>query len=65
MKMGLKGTHLAIMEDIKSNSMAELREIPKEAAAGASTMAESMEQVCVCKYANRYSGNFLTAHRKR
>jgi hypothetical protein len=29
--MGLKGTHFATMEDIKSNAMAELQNIPKEA----------------------------------
>jgi hypothetical protein len=29
--MGLKGTHFATMEDIKSNVMAELWKIPKEA----------------------------------
>jgi hypothetical protein len=31
LKMGLKGTHFATMEDIKSNVMDELRKIPKEA----------------------------------
>jgi len=31
LKMGLKGTRFTIMEDIKSNAMAELRKIPKEA----------------------------------
>jgi len=30
-KMGLKGTRFATMEDIQSNAMAELRKIPKEA----------------------------------
>jgi hypothetical protein len=29
--MGLKGTHIATMEDNKSNVMAELLKIPKEA----------------------------------
>ena len=31
LKMGLKGTHFAATEDIKSNATAELRKIPKEA----------------------------------
>ena len=31
LKMGLRGTHFATMEDIKSNSTAKLRRIPKEA----------------------------------
>jgi len=31
MKMFLKGTRFATMEDIKSNETAELRKIPKEA----------------------------------
>ena len=31
LKMGLKGTRFATMEDIKSNATAELRRIPKEA----------------------------------
>jgi len=31
LKMGLKGTRFATMEDIKSNATAELRKIPKEA----------------------------------
>jgi hypothetical protein len=31
LKMGLKGTRFATMEDIKSNVTAELRRIPKEA----------------------------------
>jgi histone-lysine N-methyltransferase SETMAR len=31
LKMGLKGTRFATMEDIKSNVTAELRKIPKEA----------------------------------
>ena len=30
LKMGLKGTRFATMEDIKSNAMAELQKIPKE-----------------------------------
>jgi hypothetical protein len=31
LKMGFKGTRFATMGDIKSNAMAELRKIPKEA----------------------------------
>jgi hypothetical protein len=31
LKMALKGTRFATMEDIKSNATAELRKIPKEA----------------------------------
>ncbi|PNF43072.1 hypothetical protein B7P43_G02720 [Cryptotermes secundus] len=31
LKMGLRGTHFATMEDTKSNATAELRKIPKEA----------------------------------
>ena len=31
LKMGLKGTYFATMEDIKSNAMAELQKIPKDA----------------------------------
>jgi hypothetical protein len=36
LKMGLKGTRFATVEDIKSNAMARLRRIPKESSIGAS-----------------------------
>ena len=36
LKMGLKETRFATMEDIKSNATAELRKIPKKSSAGAS-----------------------------
>jgi hypothetical protein len=35
--MGLKGARFATVEDIKSNATVELRKIPKEASAGASS----------------------------
>ena len=38
MKMGLKATHFSNMQDIKSNSTAELRKIPKKLSAGASNI---------------------------
>jgi hypothetical protein len=59
LKMGLKGTSFATMEDIKENATAELRQIQISLEPVLSKEAGSMEQVCVCVC----SGNFLTVHR--
>jgi hypothetical protein len=47
-KMGLKGTHFAIMEDIKLNTMAELRKIPNEAFCRYFQQWQDRWNKCVC-----------------
>ena len=48
LKMGLKGTRFATMEDIKSNATAKLEDSKRSLPPVLPTMAGSMEQVCVC-----------------
>jgi transposase len=48
LKMGLKGTGFATMEDIKSNAMAELRNIPKEAFRWCFQQRQDRWSMCVC-----------------
>jgi transposase len=48
LKMGLKGTHFATMEDIKSNAMAELWKIPKEAFHRCFQQWQDHWSKCVC-----------------
>jgi len=48
LKMGLKGTRFAIMEDIKSNATAELRRIPKEAFHRCFQQWQDRWSKCVC-----------------
>jgi hypothetical protein len=48
LKIGLKGTRFAPMEDIKSNATAELREIPKEAFCRCFQQWQNRCSKCVC-----------------
>jgi len=48
LKMGLKGTRFATMEDIKSNATAELRKIPKEAFHRCFQQWQDRRRKCVC-----------------
>jgi hypothetical protein len=53
--MGLKRARFATMEDIKSNAMAELQKIPKEASAGDSGSGNidgERERERVCAHAH-------------
>jgi len=48
LKMRLKGTRFATMEDIKSNATAELRKIPKEAFCRCFQQWQDRWSKCVC-----------------
>ena len=48
LKMGLKGTRFATMEDIKSNETTELRKIPKEAFRRGLQQWQNRWSKCVC-----------------
>jgi hypothetical protein len=48
LKMGLKGTSVAFMEEMKSNVTAELRNFLEETFRRCLTMAGTIEQVCMC-----------------
>ena len=48
LKMGLKGTRFATVEDIKSNVTTELRKIPKEAFCQCFQQWQDRWNVCVC-----------------
>jgi histone-lysine N-methyltransferase SETMAR len=57
LKMGLKGTRFATMEDIKSNAMAELRKIPKEAFHHCFQQWQDRWSKCVCAQGSYFEGD--------
>jgi hypothetical protein len=58
LKMGLKETHFATMEDIKSNAAAELRKILKEAFCQCFQQSQDRWSKCVCVSA-RAQGSYF------
>jgi hypothetical protein len=59
LKMGLKGTCFATMEDIKSSATAELWKIPKEALHWCFQQGQDQWNKCVCVCANVCVKNYL------
>jgi transposase len=57
LKMGLKGTRFATMEDIKSNATAELRKIPKEAFRRCFQQWQDRWSKCVCAQGSYFEGD--------
>jgi histone-lysine N-methyltransferase SETMAR len=57
LKMGLKGTHFATMEDIKSNATAELRKIRKEAFHRCFQQWQNRWSKCVCAQGPYFEGD--------
>jgi len=57
MKMGLKGTHFATMEDIKWNAKAELQKIPKEAFHRRFQQWYVRWSKCVCAQGSYFEGD--------
>ena len=56
-EMGLKGTHFATMEDIKSNATAELWKIPKEAFRRFFQQWKDWWSKCVCAQGSYFEGD--------
>ena len=57
LKMGLKGKHFATMGDIKSNAMAKLRKIPKEAFCQCFRQWQNWWSKCVCGQRSYFEGD--------
>jgi len=57
LKMGLKGKLFATMEDIKSNAMAELQRIPKEAFHRCFQQWQDRLSKCVCAQGSYFEGD--------
>jgi transposase len=57
LKMGLKGTHFANIEDIKSNATAELRRVPKEAFHRCFQHGQERWSKCVCAPGSYFEGD--------
>ncbi|PNF21688.1 hypothetical protein B7P43_G10355 [Cryptotermes secundus] len=57
LKMGLKGTCFAIMEDIKTNAMTELRKIPKEDFHCCFQQLQDQWSKCVCAQGSYFEGD--------
>jgi hypothetical protein len=57
LKIRLKGTRFATMEDIKSNATAELRKIPKEAFRRCFQQWQDQWSKCVCAHGSYFEGD--------
>jgi hypothetical protein len=57
LKMGLKGTRFATMEDIKSNATTDLWEIPKEAFQRCFQQWQDRWSKCVCAQGSDFEGD--------
>ncbi|PNF39736.1 hypothetical protein B7P43_G04771 [Cryptotermes secundus] len=57
LKMGLKGTRFATMEDIKSNATAELWKIPKEAFHRCLQQLQDQWSKCICAQGSYFEGD--------
>jgi hypothetical protein len=57
LKMGLKGTRFATMEDINSNVMAGLQKIPKEAFCQCFQQWQGRRSKCVCVQGSYFEGD--------
>jgi hypothetical protein len=57
LKMGLKGTRFATMEDITSNATAEPRKIPKQAFRRCFQQLQDRWSKCVCAQGSYFEGD--------
>ena len=57
LKLGLKGTRFATMEDIKSNATAELQKIPKEDFHRCFQLWQNRWSKCVCAQGSYFEGD--------
>jgi len=60
LKMGLKRTRFATMEDIKWNATAELRKIPKEAFRRCFQQRQDGWSKCVCAQGSYFEGDYVS-----